>query len=129
MNLSLLIPLLNEDESLQELYSWIISVMKSNNYSYEVIFIDDGSTDNSWSIIEELAAEESNVKGIRCMKNFGNERNIERAIDSNDLGAIKEPMTLGDGVCIPNNKKYAHRKNGCKCALCSSKYANFKDNF
>ena len=71
MNLSILIPLLNEDESLKELYTWIISVMKSNNYSYEVIFIDDGSTDKSWSIIEELASENPNVKGIRFMKNFG----------------------------------------------------------
>ncbi|HEY4628374.1 MAG TPA: glycosyltransferase, partial [Flavobacterium sp.] len=53
MNLSILIPLLNEDESIKELYTWILSIMKSNNYSYEVIFIDDGSTDNSWSIIEE----------------------------------------------------------------------------
>ena len=61
MNLSILIPLLNEDESIKELYTWIISVMKSNNYSYEVIFIDDGSTDNSWVIIEELASENPNV--------------------------------------------------------------------
>jgi len=71
MNLSILIPLLNEDESLNELYSWVISVMKSNNYSYEVIFIDDGSSDNSWNIIEAIASENPNVKGIRFMKNFG----------------------------------------------------------
>ena len=71
MNLSILIPLLNEDESLKELYTWIVSVMKSNNYSYEVIFIDDGSTDNSWSIIEGLSVENPNIKGIRFMKNFG----------------------------------------------------------
>lgn len=71
MNLSLIIPLLNEEDSLKELYNWIISVMKSNNYSYEIIFIDDGSNDNSWSIIEELGNQDSNVKGIRFMKNFG----------------------------------------------------------
>ena len=71
MNLTILIPLLNEEESLKELYSWIISVMKSNNYSYEVLFIDDGSTDNSWSIIEELATENKNVSGIRFMRNYG----------------------------------------------------------
>lgn len=71
MNLSILIPLLNEDESLNELYNWIIAVMKSNNYSYEIIFIDDGSSDHSWNIIEVLASENSNVKGIRFMKNFG----------------------------------------------------------
>jgi glycosyltransferase involved in cell wall biosynthesis len=71
MNLTILIPLLNEEESLQELYSWIISVMKSNNYSYEIIFLDDGSTDNSWALIEGFANENQNVKGIRFMRNFG----------------------------------------------------------
>lgn len=71
MNLSILIPLLNEEESLQELYTWIISIMKSNNYSYEIIFLDDGSTDESWNIISGFAAENPNVRGIRFMKNFG----------------------------------------------------------
>jgi glycosyltransferase involved in cell wall biosynthesis len=71
MNLSLLIPLLNEDESLNELYTWIVSVMKSNNFTYEIIFLDDGSTDKSWAIIEELASQNPNVKGIRFMKNYG----------------------------------------------------------
>ncbi|CAC9974141.1 glycosyltransferase [Flavobacterium sp. WLB] len=71
MNLSILIPLLNEEESLQELYSWIIKVMQSNNYSYEIIFVDDGSTDDSWNIIESFSNENPNVKGIRFMKNFG----------------------------------------------------------
>ncbi|WP_417939817.1 glycosyltransferase family 2 protein [Flavobacterium sp. RS13.1] len=71
MNLSILIPLLNEEESLKELYSWIIKVMQSNNYSYEIIFVDDGSTDNSWNLIESFSNENPNVKGIRFMKNFG----------------------------------------------------------
>jgi glycosyltransferase involved in cell wall biosynthesis len=71
MNLSILIPLLNEEESLQELYTWIISIMKSNNYSYEIIFLDDGSTDESWNIIAGFATENPNVKGVRFMKNFG----------------------------------------------------------
>lgn len=71
MNLSILIPLLNEEESLKELYSWIIKVMQENNYTYEVIFLDDGSTDNSWTIIEGFAKENSHVKGVRFMKNFG----------------------------------------------------------
>jgi glycosyltransferase involved in cell wall biosynthesis len=71
MNLSILIPLLNEEESLQELYTWIISIMKSNNYSYEIIFLDDGSTDQSWNTIAGFASENTNVKGIRFMKNFG----------------------------------------------------------
>lgn len=71
MNLTIIIPLLNEDESLRELYNWIVSVMNANNYSYEVIFIDDGSTDNSWQIIEQLSKENANIKGIRFQKNFG----------------------------------------------------------
>jgi glycosyltransferase involved in cell wall biosynthesis len=71
MNLSILIPLLNEEESLKELYTWIIKVMQEHSYTYEIIFLDDGSTDDSWSIIERFAKENSNVKGIRFMKNFG----------------------------------------------------------
>ena len=71
MNLSILIPLLNEEESLNELYTWIVKVMQANNYTYEIIFLDDGSTDNSWQCIEQFAQENSNVKGIRFMKNFG----------------------------------------------------------
>src|SRR6187397_2838944 len=71
MNLSIIIPLLNEQESLPELHSWIVKVMKENNFSYEVIFIDDGSTDNSWGIIEQLSGTDTNVKGIRFLRNFG----------------------------------------------------------
>ena len=71
MNLSIIIPLLNEEESLQELYTWIITVMKSHNYSYEVIFIDDGSSDQSWNIINQFSIENSNIKGIRFQKNYG----------------------------------------------------------
>lgn len=71
MNLSIVIPLLNEEESIQELHNWIVSVMKSNDFSYEVLFIDDGSTDSSWTIIEKLSQENPNIKGIRFLKNFG----------------------------------------------------------
>lgn len=71
MNISIIIPLLNEQESLPELHSWIEKVMITNNYSYEILFIDDGSTDASWSIIEKLSRLNSNVKGIRFLKNFG----------------------------------------------------------
>ncbi|GGD58913.1 glycosyltransferase family 2 protein [Muriicola marianensis] len=71
MSLSIVIPLLNEEESLKELHDWIASVMLSNRFSYEVIFIDDGSTDGSWEIITRLAAENETVKGIRFLKNFG----------------------------------------------------------
>jgi glycosyltransferase involved in cell wall biosynthesis len=71
MNISVVIPLLNEDESLQELYDWILRVVQSNHYSYEIIFIDDGSTDNSWKIISNLSIQDKNVKGIRFQTNYG----------------------------------------------------------
>ncbi|MEO4004595.1 MULTISPECIES: glycosyltransferase family 2 protein [unclassified Flavobacterium] len=71
MNLSIIIPLLNESESLPELHSWIVRVMTANHFSYEVIFIDDGSTDNSWKLIETLSAQDPNVKGIRFLRNYG----------------------------------------------------------
>ncbi|MFE3869001.1 glycosyltransferase family 2 protein [Flavobacterium sp. LS2P90] len=71
MNLSILIPLLNEEESLKELYTWIIKVMQEHNYTYEIIFLDDGSTDDSWTIIEGFAQKNPHVKGVRFMKNFG----------------------------------------------------------
>ncbi len=71
MNLSIIIPLLNEQESLPELHSWIVRVMNANNYSYEVIFIDDGSTDDSWQTIASLSAENQNIKGIRFLRNYG----------------------------------------------------------
>ncbi len=71
MNISIVIPLLNEEESLNELYHWIASVMQSNGFLYELIFIDDGSTDDSWKIIETLSEENEEVKGIRFQKNYG----------------------------------------------------------
>ncbi|NMH86688.1 glycosyltransferase family 2 protein [Flavivirga algicola] len=71
MNISVVIPLLNEQDSLTELYDWIAKVMQSNHFSYEIIFIDDGSTDNSWQIISQLASQNNHVKGIRFFKNFG----------------------------------------------------------
>ena len=71
MNISIVIPLLNEEESLKELHDWIATVMQSNHFLYEIIFIDDGSTDASWEIISELARKHQSVKGIRFLKNFG----------------------------------------------------------
>ncbi|MCK8523039.1 glycosyltransferase [Aquimarina sp. D1M17] len=71
MNLSVVIPLLNEQESLNELYDWIVQVMQSNSFSYEIIFIDDGSIDGSWDTIASLSQKDPQVKGIRFLKNFG----------------------------------------------------------
>jgi glycosyltransferase involved in cell wall biosynthesis len=71
MDISIVIPLFNEDESLPELSAWIEQVMAANHYSYEVIMIDDGSTDNSWKIIEELGRKNSCIKGIKFQRNYG----------------------------------------------------------
>ncbi|HRH59741.1 MAG TPA: glycosyltransferase family 2 protein [Chitinophagaceae bacterium] len=71
MQLSLVIPLFNEEESLPELSAWITRVAAENNLSYEVIFVDDGSTDNSWQVIENIAANNSHFKGIKFRRNYG----------------------------------------------------------
>lgn len=71
INISIIIPLLNEEESLPELCQWIERVMWQNNYSYEIIFVDDGSKDHSWNVIEELSLKNSNVKGIKFRRNYG----------------------------------------------------------
>lgn len=71
MQISIVIPLLNEQESLKELHDWIVQVMQSNHFSYEIILIDDGSTDESWKTISKLSKINNNVKGIRFLKNYG----------------------------------------------------------
>lgn len=71
MDISVVIPLLNEEESLPELTEWIERVMNANNYSYEIIFVDDGSTDDSWKVINELRAQNPAVKGIKFQRNYG----------------------------------------------------------
>ena len=71
MDISVIVPLFNEAESLPELYAWIQRVMNENKFSYEVIFINDGSTDNSWQVIQELKAKSENVRAIRFRRNYG----------------------------------------------------------
>ena len=71
MNLSIIIPLLNEAESLPELHQWILDELKPTELSFEIIFIDDGSSDKSWEIIEKLNKSHSSTYGIRFSKNFG----------------------------------------------------------
>ncbi|CAM1341083.1 glycosyltransferase family 2 protein [Tenacibaculum amylolyticum] len=77
MNISVVIPLLNEEESLQELYDWIARVMQSNQFLYEVIFIDDGSTDTSWNIIQQLSEKHTEVKGIKFQRNYGKSQALD----------------------------------------------------
>ena len=70
-NISVVVPLYNEEESLPELHAWIQRVMTENNFSYEVIFVDDGSTDRSWAVIESLREKDENVHGIKFRRNYG----------------------------------------------------------
>ena len=71
MNISVIIPLLNEEGSLTELYNWIQRVMQENGFSYEIIFVDDGSNDGSWTIIKELSLQSPHVKAIKFRRNYG----------------------------------------------------------
>lgn len=71
MDISVIVPLYNEEESLPELYAWISRVMAANNFSYEVIFVDDGSVDGSWKIISDLSVEHPEAKGIKFRRNYG----------------------------------------------------------
>lgn len=71
MDISVVVPLFNEEESLPELYAWIERVMNANGFSYEVIFVNDGSTDRSWEVIEELKSKSDTVKGIKFRRNYG----------------------------------------------------------
>ncbi len=71
MDISVVIPLLNEEESINELNDWILRVMESNHFSFEIIYVDDGSTDGSWEIIENLSENDNRIKGIRFLRNYG----------------------------------------------------------
>lgn len=71
MDISVVVPLYNEEESLPELYAWIERVMHEHHFTYEVIFVNDGSTDHSWQVIEELSRKSKEVKGIKFRRNYG----------------------------------------------------------
>ena len=71
MDLSIIVPVFNEEESLSELCDWIAKVMDRNQFSYEVILVDDGSTDLSWSVIESLHQKSDLIRGIRFQRNYG----------------------------------------------------------
>ncbi len=71
MDISVVIPLYNEDESLPELQAWIEKVMNEHHFSYEIIFVNDGSTDRSWDVIEDLSKKHDNIKGIKFRRNYG----------------------------------------------------------
>ena len=82
MDISIVIPLLNEEESLPELSAWIERVVTENKLSYEVIFVDDGSTDNSWNIIQQIAERNPNFKGIKFQRNYGKAAALNEGFDA-----------------------------------------------
>ena len=71
MQLSIVIPFLNEQESLPELVQWIESVMNENNFSFEIILVDDGSKDGSWKYVQQICSEKENIKAIKFRRNYG----------------------------------------------------------
>lgn len=121
MNISVVIPLLNEEESLGELSNWIAKVMNENSFSYEIIFVDDGSKDNSWKIIESLAAANTAIKGIKFRRNYGKSAALNIAFeaalgdvvitmdadlqDSPDEIPDLYKMIINDGFCLVSGWK------------------------
>ena len=82
VQISVVIPLFNEVESLPELHAWIARVMTANNFSYEIVFVDDGSKDGSWDVIEALKQEDQHVRGIKFQRNYGKSAALQKAFEA-----------------------------------------------
>lgn len=82
VQISVVIPLFNEVESLPELHAWIARVMTANNFSYEIVFVDDGSKDGSWNVIEALKQEDQHVRGIKFQRNYGKSAALQKAFEA-----------------------------------------------
>lgn len=125
MDISVVVPLLNEEESLPELTSWITRVMKQHEFSYEIILIDDGSTDRSWEIIESLNEENSHIKGIRFQRNYGKSAALNEGFktslgdvvitmdadlqdDPDEIPALYQMITKGGFDLVSGWKKLRH---------------------
>lgn len=113
-DISVVVPLFNEEESLPELTGWIHNVMQSNGFTYEVLLIDDGSTDTSWEVIEKIQAENSNVKGISFRRNYGKsaalnvgfEHAMGRVIITMDADLQDSPDEIPDLYRLITEEKY-----------------------
>jgi glycosyltransferase involved in cell wall biosynthesis len=121
MDLSVIIPLLNEEESLQELHDWVVSVMEAQKYSYEVLFIDDGSTDQSWEIIKSLAKQNIHVRGLQFPTNFGKSQALHAGfkcasgdvVITMDADLQDNPEEIPDLIAMIKNEDY-HLVSGWK---------------
>lgn len=82
LDISVVVPLFNEEESLPELHDWIVRVMKENNFSYEIMFVDDGSKDDSWKVIQQLNAKDPNAKGIKFQRNYGKSAALQKGFEA-----------------------------------------------
>jgi glycosyltransferase involved in cell wall biosynthesis len=82
MDISIVVPLYNEVESLPELHNWIVRVMQDNGFSYEIVFVDDGSKDGSWEVIEQLSKTNASVRGIRFRRNYGKSAALQVGFDA-----------------------------------------------
>jgi glycosyltransferase involved in cell wall biosynthesis len=114
MQLSIVIPLFNETDSLKELAGWITDVMQKNAISYELLFIDDGSTDDSWNTIEQICAENPQVKALRFPKNFGKSQALHagfkfakgRLVATMDADLQDSPEELPEMIRLLDNERY-----------------------
>jgi len=112
--ISVVIPLLNEEESLPELHAWIKKVMDANSYTYEVLFVDDGSKDDSWSVIEKLQREDHNVRGIKFRRNYGKSAALNVGFEASegevvitmDADLQDSPDEIPELVDLINNQDY-----------------------
>ena len=100
MDISVVIPVLDESESLPELTAWIEKVMNNNGYSYEIIYVDDGSTDNTWETIELLRQGNPHVKGVKFQRNYGKSAGLNVAFKAAE----------GDVVITMDGKFLAYKK-------------------
>lgn len=127
MDITVVVPLFNEEESLPELYAWIERVMKANDFSFEVIFVNDGSTDHSWEVIEELAEKSANVKGIKFRRNYGKspalfcgfkeaQGDVVITMDADlqdspdEIPALYHMITKRDTIWFPDTSRTANRE-------------------
>ncbi|MDG2465300.1 MAG: glycosyltransferase family 2 protein, partial [Crocinitomicaceae bacterium] len=82
MDISVVVPLYNEVESLPELHAWIQRVMQANSFSYEIMFVDDGSKDGSWKIVEDLKTKDPSVRGIKFQRNYGKSAALQKGFEA-----------------------------------------------